>query len=1024
MVGARTNESLRIGVVVAVAALGSALAGPALAAGSLADAAAQKAAVKCQALVAKTTAKALATKIKAFEACSAAALACVQSKYEKADCPTKAAGTCTKKLASATAAATKARAKITSNKSCLALSTADLLAADGLGFGAIAAECASDPGVDVCDGLEPIAACLLGDHDLAAGDIAGRSVPRLAELLGLLGPPIPGATGLPPYTGCGDCGALPPELKKGVEKCGKALTGGARAVATTFENAFGACTLAHYECLQAQAGDAACTTAATAACTKAAAKITKAIAKLGTAATKACGTDYATASPDSGLGLTSLAGRCTDLGVADITAPSGIAACLAAEARCTVAELARTAVPRTTEIAPSALGTLASDLGATCPLPPGLTKSRTLARGATQPRVVFGSILKIMKSVKRTVPSALSGVRASGGKPTSTGGGSGGISGVTGPGRVKFGAINKYKVTYHGARSRVGGGLANGVAPELIVTVTQPGIQLDDHFELQLLDLPMNGDDVEDEIEVEFADALPACAFELSFATKIAGDVSDYASIPQVLDEKQGPTAPSVELVSRGPNGVQQNAAFAAPAVAISAGGRYVAFTSTATNLVATPDTGGEAEVFLRDRCVAFGAPVANCTPATTLESRGFDGLQDFHTGALGHVGVSDDARYVAFDANATGDPMGPTLFVRDRCLSNGTSVGSCSDFTDYVPDYGTSSAATGFSMASDGRYFAYTSDTAYPQPGATPVPVDQAVVWDRCVSTAYIVGGCTEGPTLVSEQQGLPGIPGTFASMWAAIARGGRWVAFRSDDSNLIFDEDTNEANDVFIRDLCVLDGVPVVPCTPTTERVNLTQTFGQSTGDDPFTPALTNVAVSQNGRYVAFTSTAIDLLGANGDTNGKRDVFVRDLCRADGNPVPECVQSTVRVNVGPNGSESNGDIPGGQSIGMSADGRFVVFASDATNLLGNAVGSPNGTFQIFLRDRCVGADGIAIPGCTAQTTLVSAAPDKGLGTASSSHPTIDENGSTTAFLSAAGNLLGPAVDANGVADVFARDR
>ena len=106
------------------------------------------------------------------------------------------------------------------------------------------------------------------------------------------------------------------------------------------------------------------------------------------------------------------------------------------------------------------------------------------------------------------------------------------------------------------------------------------------------------------------------------------------------------------------------------------------------------------------------------------------------------------------------------------------------------------------------------------------------------------------------------------------------------------------------------------------------------------------------------------------------------------------------------------------------SPDGRFVVFASDATNLLGNAVDQPNGTFQIFLRDRCVDGDGLPIPGCTAATTLVSSAPDAGRGTASSSHPALAENGSATAFLSSAANLLGPGVDTNGVADVFVRDR
>ena len=83
----------------------------------------------------------------------------------------------------------------------------------------------------------------------------------------------------------------------------------------------------------------------------------------------------------------------------------------------------------------------------------------------------------------------------------------------------------------------------------------------------------------------------------------------------------------------------------------------------------------------------------------------------------------------------------------------------------------------------------------------------------------------------------------------------------------------------------------------------------------------------------------------------------------------------------------------------------------------------NPNGTFQIFLRDRCLDK-GVPIPGCTPATTLVSAAPDKGLGTGISSHPALAAKGPTTGFVSVAPNLLGPGVDANNLGDVFARDR
>ena len=127
--------------------------------------------------------------------------------------------------------------------------------------------------------------------------------------------------------------------------------------------------------------------------------------------------------------------------------------------------------------------------------------------------------------------------------------------------------------------------------------------------------------------------------------------------------------------------------------------------------------------------------------------------------------------------------------------------------------------------------------------------------------------------------------------------------------------------------------------------------------------------------------------------------------------------------MNLGPNGSESNGTIASGFAIGMSANGRLIVFSSDATNLLGNAVGAPNGTFQVFMRDRCLDGSG-SIAGCTPATTLVSIAPDGAIGTGSSLHPAIAAGGSATAFDSTATNLLGPGVDTNAKTDVFVRDR
>ena len=101
---------------------------------------------------------------------------------------------------------------------------------------------------------------------------------------------------------------------------------------------------------------------------------------------------------------------------------------------------------------------------------------------------------------------------------------------------------------------------------------------------------------------------------------------------------------------------------------------------------------------------------------------------------------------------------------------------------------------------------------------------------------------------------------------------------------------------------------------------------------------------AVSADGRFVAFASFSDNLIP--GDTNGAADIFVRD--RLTG--------TTERVSVSSTGAQANGDSGivngmGGPSI--SADGRFVAFDSQASNLV---KGDTNGAIDVFVRDRLTG--------------------------------------------------------------------
>ncbi|MDP8958392.1 MAG: hypothetical protein M3N51_04135, partial [Actinomycetota bacterium] len=170
-------------------------------------------------------------------------------------------------------------------------------------------------------------------------------------------------------------------------------------------------------------------------------------------------------------------------------------------------------------------------------------------------------------------------------------------------------------------------------------------------------------------------------------------------------------------------------------------------------------------------------------------------------------------------------------------------------------------------------------------------------------------------------------------------------------------------------------------------TERVSVASNGGQGDGIS------VDAAISADGRYVAFDSTASNLVG--GDTNGAIDVFVRD--RVSG--------TTERVSLASNEAQGNGH-SGDPDI--SADGRYVAFGSSAPNLVVNDF---NGEGDVFVRDRSRGA-----------TERVSVAPDGTSGNDYSFPGVISADGRYVAFWSIASNLV-PG-DTNGAGDVFVRDR
>ena len=187
------------------------------------------------------------------------------------------------------------------------------------------------------------------------------------------------------------------------------------------------------------------------------------------------------------------------------------------------------------------------------------------------------------------------------------------------------------------------------------------------------------------------------------------------------------------------------------------------------------------------------------------------------------------------------------------------------------------------------------------------------------------------------------------------------------------------------------------------TSEPANATRTLQRVDGPGGVEPdgESTSIVLSRNGRYLVFASEATNLLGPGLDTNNARDTFRYDVQTG----------AIIRVNVPSGGGQGNGRVVRNNNA-VTPDGRFVVFRSEATNLV---VGDGNNDPDIFIHD----VD-------TAMTERISVAFGggdtlvEGVAVAAS----ISDDGRYVAFDSAAADHIAPGLDTNGFRDVFVRDR
>lgn len=396
----------------------------------------------------------------------------------------------------------------------------------------------------------------------------------------------------------------------------------------------------------------------------------------------------------------------------------------------------------------------------------------------------------------------------------------------------------------------------------------------------------------------------------------------------------------------------------------VSATGRFVIFTSEATNLV-EGDTNGHADVFLKDRETGLVELISVATDGT---------LGDADSGILGGAvnqtrpSVTPDGRFVVFASEAqnldSADLLGLSdIFVRDREAQTTELLSFDADGNDSAPFVSGKTA-----ISDDGRFVLYHSvDSSFDQAG--DVAFVDALLRDREEGTTTLLSVNSSGEQATSDN------PSSANISRGDISADGRFVAFDSRARNLVSD-DTNDQMDVFRRDL--LDGLTI--------RVSLADDGSQLDGGS----ALGGMDAS--GQYIFFLSDVVD--PADPD---ERRYFLRDIETGTTSQVtlpadnPQMVPGAI--------------LAAGHGQNLSAGGRFAVFASSQNDLVG---GDENELADVFRYETATG-----------EVTLLSDSIAGGSGNDVSETPAISDDGRVVVFASDASDLVPE--DTNDVSDIFA---
>lgn len=203
----------------------------------------------------------------------------------------------------------------------------------------------------------------------------------------------------------------------------------------------------------------------------------------------------------------------------------------------------------------------------------------------------------------------------------------------------------------------------------------------------------------------------------------------------------------------------------------------------------------------------------------------------------------------------------------------------------------------------------------------------------------------------------------------------------------------------------------VPFIVCSTSGCPSSVSGADSRALPSAKLSSARLSALIQAGPRYQPFVADSAD--GSAVTASGIARIFLRDTCLG---AAADCAPQTFPVSVGWNGADPNGS---SSAPSVSADGRFVVFASEANNLVKD---DTNAWSDVFLRDTCIGSASTCVPA----TILLSLAPDGAAANGPSSSPAISPDGRFVAFNSSATNLvphLANSLAASGAPPLFLRD-